>query len=60
MNSETVSRVCDEWCPGPELDRYVSFETRDFKSSARFSVALSSLAFAMSCGFHRVAIHALS
>jgi hypothetical protein len=27
------------WCPGPELNRYVSFETRDFKSRASASFA---------------------
>ena len=28
-----------KWCPGPELNRYVSFETRDFKSRASASFA---------------------
>ena len=28
-----------EWCPGPESNRYVSFETRDFKSRASASFA---------------------
>jgi hypothetical protein len=27
------------WCPGPESNRYVSFETRDFKSRASASFA---------------------
>ena len=36
------------------------FRDRDFKSSARFSVALSSLVFAMSCASYRVANRALS
>ena len=31
--------VASEWCPGPELNRYVSFETRDFKSRASASFA---------------------
>jgi hypothetical protein len=29
----------NSWCPGPELNRYVSFETRDFKSRASASFA---------------------
>ena len=28
-----------EWCPGPELNRYVPFRTRDFKSRASASFA---------------------
>ena len=28
-----------QWCPGPELNRYVSFETRDFKSRASANFA---------------------
>ena len=28
-----------KWCPGPESNRYVSFETRDFKSRASASFA---------------------
>ena len=34
-----VTRTSSEWCPGPELNRYVSFETRDFKSRASASFA---------------------
>ena len=32
-----------KWCPGPELNRYVSFETRDFKSRASASFATRAL-----------------
>jgi hypothetical protein len=46
-------------CPGSESNRYVPFGTRDFKSSARFLVVLSHLAFAMTCTFLSVAIRVL-
>ena len=32
-----------QWCPGPELNRYVSFETRDFKSRASANFATRAL-----------------
>ncbi len=33
------------WCPGPESNRYVSFETRDFKSRASASFATRALLY---------------
>jgi hypothetical protein len=36
------------WCPGPESNRYVSFETRDFKSSSPLPIALRHQGFAIS------------
>ncbi len=32
-----------DWCPGPELNRYVPFGTRDFKSRASASFATRAL-----------------
>src|SRR5271169_3822436 len=37
--SEVTRTARVKWCPGPELNRYVSFETRDFKSRASASFA---------------------
>src|SRR5579872_5270947 len=34
-----------KWCPGPELNRYVSFETRDFKSRASASFATRAFVY---------------
>src|SRR5271169_445271 len=37
--SEVTRTARVKWCPGPESNRYVSFETRDFKSRASASFA---------------------
>jgi hypothetical protein len=34
-----VPQMVDDWCPGPELNRYVLLRTRDFKSRASASFA---------------------
>ncbi len=38
-NAKSAEILETKWCPGPELNRYVSFETRDFKSRASASFA---------------------
>ena len=34
----------EQWCPGPELNRYVLLGTRDFKSRASASFATRAFA----------------
>jgi hypothetical protein len=43
------------WCPGPELNRYVSFETRDFKSraSTSFATRAGGKSFEVDISVHR-------
>src|SRR5215471_5833720 len=42
---QSISQTFLGWCPGPELNRYVPFGTRDFKSRASASFATRA-----SCG----------
>jgi hypothetical protein len=47
QSTERIGNVRVMWCPGPELNRYVPFGTRDFKSRA-------SASFATRAGGHNI------